>query len=218
MKKICSIILGLVLVAGIGITFNHIQQSEIQAKTQGEIQEVSVGTNYKKYESIEELDKDAELILIGNTKTDFMQRQHHASFMPNGALADFYTLTDFNVKEVVKQPKDFSLDTNKVIKIIEPASFIEEEKIQDKITKVNTIIKDETYEPLEKNIDYVVFLKRNDNGEYSIINMYRGKFEIKKDVNPNLHEDSHGDDITKPYLKMKEDVLKKYSAHIEKVK
>lgn len=208
MKRIKSVMLGLTLIIGIGLIYNYIQLNKVQ--------EVSISSNYIKYESAEELEKGAELILIGNTKTEFMKREHITTFMSNGAIADFYTLLDFNIKEVVKKPSDFSLDSSKMIKIIEPAGFITKEKIKSEEHNVNTIIKDETYEPLEKNVDYIVFLKKNDKGQYGIINMYRGKFELNKNINPKFH--SNEEELDKSYKKMKEEVLKKYSNNIEKIK
>ncbi len=208
MKRIKSVILVLIIIIGIVLVYNYVQPNKVQ--------EVSVSSTYIKYESLDELEKCAELILIGNTKTELMKREHITTFMSNGAIADFYTLVDFNIKEVVKKPSDFSMNSSKMIKIIEPAGFIKGEKVKGEEHNVNTIIKDETYEPLEKNVDYIVFLKKNDKGQYGIINMYRGKFELNKNINPKFN--SNGEELDKSYKKMKEEVLKKHSSDVEKIK
>jgi len=188
MKKKFSIFLGsclLFLVVGGGIYYFNVYKS---------VKEISLDANYIAYNSEKELSNAADIILYGTPIDKFEDRKHVNEYMSDGSLADFYTLTKFKVKKVIKNYTSLNINQTDWFDIIEPIGIVQQ--IDGK-----KIIERESYKAMEENNNYLVFLKSNGMGGYSVINMSNGKFNIDKD--------SNSDDKT--HLDLKKEVLNKYS-------
>ena len=143
------------------------------------ISDVKIESNYISYDDISKLDKESDLIIIGNTIQDFEDREHQATYFDDGTLEDFYSITNVKVHKVFKRVDE--IKNGDYLNIIEPASIIQ--TVQGK----QRLLRDD-YRPLEKNKQYILFLKKNDNGQYSIINMNLGKLDLSdKDKIFNLN-------------------------------
>ena len=174
--------------------------------------EVIQGTfNYISFDNADDLEKNAQLIVIASTSFKLEDRKPVKNFMPNGTMSSFYTLTDIKVKKILKQPENFKLNSEKDMTILEPAVLIDDESGKRLLTG-------ESYAPLIENDEYLLFLHANDKGTYCIINKYRGKFNLSKDeeaFNPIV---PYLENSKTKYLDMKKQVAKKYSLKIKEIK
>ncbi|WP_342575740.1 hypothetical protein [Paenibacillus sp. FSL M8-0142] len=125
---------------------------------------------YIAFDTIEELDQAADVIVIGSPIKDFEDREHMAQYFEDGMIQDFYTMTELRIEKVIKQPD--GIDIGEMMELIEPLSIIEESGNQ----KTKIIMDD--YRELKKGSRYILFLKDNTFGQYSIINMNNGKFNL----------------------------------------
>ncbi|MBK5442205.1 MULTISPECIES: hypothetical protein [unclassified Peribacillus] len=108
------------------------------------------------------------------------------------------------------------------------------------ISLIDRILTTEHYKELEKDNTYVLYLNKNTYGEYSVINMNNGRFnldkeeEFKEEVEKEVaekavttakigaqsheHLDKHTDvEKVEIHDTMKDDVLKKFAKEIEEV-
>ncbi len=206
MKRGISLLIGLTIIIGGIVGYGFYKNSQNKA-----IEEISIHANYVKYDTVDELDKASELIVVGSTDKAFLDRKHITTYMPNKSISDYYTLTDIKIKSIIKNINDTTLKQGQKLEIIEPAGVI----VEDNKKK---IFKDESYEPITPNINYIFFLKKNTEGKYSIINMYRGRFETDNSIKPKSLQETEDSDFNASYNKMKSDVLTKYSDKISKIK
>ena len=143
------------------------------------ISDVNIESNYISYDDISKLDTESDLIIIGNTVQDFEDREHVATYFDDGTLEDFYSITNIKVHKVFKGVDE--IKNGDYLNIIEPGSIIQTVEGKQRLLR-------EDYQPLEKNKQYILFLKKNDNGQYSIINMNLGKLDLSdKDKIFNLN-------------------------------
>ncbi len=166
------------------------------------VHEIKIHADYVTYNTEDQLSNDADIILYGTPKDKFEDREHVNKFQ-NGTLLDFYTLTDFNVQEVIKNSTTLTINKSDSFKVIEPAGMIQE--IDGK-----KILEMDAYKPMNQDNNYVIFLKNNGIGGYSIINMSNGAFnmdETKSSIS------SEGIDNEK-HSEIKKSVKKKYSKFI----
>ncbi|MEK4191425.1 hypothetical protein [Paenibacillus sp. FSL L8-0494] len=159
-----------ILIASASLFFIFTQDSS--RSTELNDSKISLEASYVTYETVSALDSGAELIVIGTPLRDFDDRKHIVTTFDDGALQDFYTLTDIQVDEVIKAPKDSTLAADEALTIIEPISYIEGAEGKRKITF-------EDYTELKQNEKSIIFLKQNSQGEYSVINMDLGKFSLE---------------------------------------
>ncbi len=64
---------------------------------------ISLHASYIDYETVNALDSDAELIVIGTPLKNFDDREHVVTNFDDGAVQDFYTLTDIQVDKNLVQ-------------------------------------------------------------------------------------------------------------------
>ncbi|MFD0698544.1 hypothetical protein ACFQZT_31200 [Paenibacillus sp. GCM10027628] len=125
------------------------------------------------YNDLQSLEKNAEIILIATPTNDFEGRDHKATYFPGGkssnTIQDAYTLTNIKVQKVIKSNGEVSED--KTIKVIEPVGLIQEITGKKKLTV-------DDYSEMEKGKKYVVFLKKNTQGQYSIMSSAYGKYNL----------------------------------------
>lgn len=124
--------------------------------------------NHVLFDRVEELEKIADLIVVGKPAKNFIENQPVVVRDPEGFISDYYTLTPIEIKKVLK-----GSNINKEITILEPAVIIEQPATRNKVIWMR-----DDYSLLQKNSQYLLFLKRVDAGSYSIISINQGKFNL----------------------------------------
>ncbi|NMI07838.1 hypothetical protein HF638_27965 [Paenibacillus sp. SZ31] len=130
---------------------------------------ISAQASYLEFENVEDLTDDADLVALVSPTQDFYDREHVVKTYSTGAIEDFFTLTNVNIKEIIKGEDSFPNS----IEVVEPISLIQ--KIDGKY-KLNI----EGYTEMEVDKEYIVFLKKNYLGNYAVINMKNGVFDINE--------------------------------------
>ena len=211
MKKenIVKISIGALFVLAISLVYYFKFYSSINTASEDSIKEIdSVLCSYMIYDTAEDLINGAELIVIASTSLPLEERKSNFKFMDNGVMSDYYTLTDIDIKTILKQPKDFQLNAQNRMEIIEPCALADE-------NGKKVLFKTDSYFPLLKNNDYIIFLRTNGKNVYGVINMYRGKFNLSVDEENSADLKSLNDSKKSKYIKMKKDVAQKYSLKIK---
>ena len=152
---------------------------------------VNLHGSYKAVNSFEELEKTADVIVIGSpVKGEGVTK--HTTYQ-TGSLQDVYTLREFKVDEIIKKPSD--LNISEIMTVIEPNGTIQ--KLTGKYK-----VEIEGYKDLDQGHKYVLYLGKNINGDYSI--KYNTNGSYKLDGN-DLVPDTENQD-----MKIKNEVIKKY--------
>ncbi|MEC0206671.1 hypothetical protein P4H39_29110 [Paenibacillus lautus] len=169
-----------------------------------ELKVINFPASYISYNSENDLSKSADIIVVGSPTEEFQSRKHQEVRHEDGSLADFYTLTDFKIEKFLKKPEIVHPNTinDDTITFTEPISIIDN-------NGERTIISLDGYQELKYGENYIVFLKDNGMGNYSVINMNEGKFNLQKDEISHLsaHGDKEGSDR---HSQIRNEVLKKY--------
>ncbi|MDY7224238.1 hypothetical protein [Halalkalibacterium halodurans] len=177
-----------------------------------EYERINLHGNYVEYDEEDSLYKEAELIVLAHTNKDFLDREHIITMTPADGdlpetIEDFYTKTPIIITEVIKSPEGSNIKANDEIEIIEPISILEEEK---------KILLMENYTAINKDDKYIIYLQDNSFGEYSIINLNNGRFNLESDEQiVNLHEHGHDNDKEK-HAKFKKQVKEKFKVELKK--
>lgn len=152
-------------------------------------------TNHAIFASAEELASRADLIVVGKTLKEFEQNslvyvsvadKSKKRFQPNQSvivydetksLLDYYTITQFEVKKVLKG--SFS---SKKIPVLQAGAIVPKSG-----QKAKYILASEGFSPLKANSSYILFLAKIDTvtfpnlaDVYSIISINQGKFNLDK--------------------------------------
>lgn len=197
--KICiSMLSAGLLTASISMAF--INSSTASKSSVSDNSKISLHASYIDYETVNALDSDAELIVIGTPLKNFDNREHVVTNFDDGAVQDFYTLTDIKVDKIIKAPESSTLKTDEDLTIIEPISYIESDQGKRKITY-------EDYTELKQNEKSIIFLKQNTQGVYSVINMDLGKFPLSdtSEISRSLTSEEHNSKE-----EFRKEVLEKY--------
>ncbi|WP_339189587.1 hypothetical protein MKX33_05810 [Paenibacillus sp. FSL R5-0490] len=182
------------------------------------IETVVTHGNYKEFVEENKLFDDADLVVIAKTDSKFADREHVVKYaapdadadLPK-AIEDFYTKTPIKVLKVLKSPASAAITENKEMNIIEPVSMIEEDVKSKKISIEN-------YNEISEGIKYVLYLKQNTYGDYSVINMNNGRFSLESEVlNINSLDHGHENDLEK-HNELKQSVEERFKSEIEQVK
>ncbi|WP_025715954.1 hypothetical protein [Paenibacillus sp. 1-18] len=160
---------------------------------------ISLEASYIDYKTVSELDSNAELIVIGTPLQGFDDRQHIVTSFDDGTLQDFYTLTNIKMDKVIKSPEGSSLNLDEPLSIVEPISYIDDAGGKKKIAY-------EDYTELKQNEKSIIFLKKNTQGQYSVINMDLGKFAIE----PTSQSPNSSAEKQDSNEQFRESVLEKY--------
>lgn len=151
------------------------------------ISTVEIDGNYPVYNSLEELEINADLIIVGHPIKEFSKREHITTYYDSGDIQDMYTLTEIKIKENIKKPSDSVLRNEDTITIIEPVGLIQEFDGKKKIVMHG-------YSELKKDSDYIIFLTKNTHGNYAIIGNNLGKYNIDgTDLTDTLSEHDNED-------------------------
>lgn len=185
--------------------------------------------NYVTFDSAESLASRADVIIIGQTKSDFQSSQAVSIDKENkgkakikvgqsvvvrdemGQISDYYTITPVTIKKVLK-----GTDTvlEKEISVIQAGAVVEEPG-RDKY-----ILADDGFSPLVKNAKYLLFLSKVDStiypnleDTYSIISVNQGKFNLDKTDKKEAKVETDDEQ----YKNLKQKVMKKYDRQLDLV-
>lgn len=128
-------------------------------------------SNYVKYDSVPALEQAADAIVVGRPAQDFLDRRHLASYMPDGHLAVAATEGELQVLRVIKGPAEL-LRYGQTLPVVEPTGLVEGRD------GGLVLIEEEGTKALKQGSAYILFLKKNEMGSFSIINMNLGKFNL----------------------------------------
>lgn len=127
---------------------------------------IDVSASYVSYDNANSLVDSAELVIVASPIADFDDREHDITTYLSGAVEDFSTKTELKVQNVLKG------DLNEeFLSVIEPISYVQNLDGKQKITR-------EGYVEMQKDHEYLIALKKNSFGEYSVINMTNGVFDL----------------------------------------
>ena len=158
------------------------------------------------YNSAEELESYADLIVVGKTNEDFEQGQSvvfRNSLSRRGlGISGFYTLTFFEVKKVLK-----GSITQPGILVSQSAVLLDTPNQGQK-----KLLKLDGYTLLKKDSSYLLYLKEmKEKGRYSIISVNQGKFNIDQ----TDKEEEALSDRDRQYRELKSQVLHKHKSQLE---
>lgn len=131
------------------------------------VRDVRTHADYKGYSTGEELFSSAQLIVIGRPIKDFEDREMTIRTLGNDIPVDFYTLTEIEVEKVLKGPEKDASN----LKVIEPIVLKQTLSGKEKLA-----IGD--YTEMKSGSSYIIFMKKNTYGQYSVINLQAGKFNL----------------------------------------
>jgi len=152
--------------------------------------EVDIHATYKSVASFEELERNADVILVGSAIPN-TEKTVTTNFS-NGNLQDIYTITSFQVDKVIKQPKDLTISDTFIFN--QPGGTI-----QTLTGKYRLKIED--YDNLKPEKTYIVYLGKNNSGGYSLMYSHNGRYALDDD---NQEDNQHQNPL------LKEAVLSKY--------
>ena len=130
--------------------------------------QINIQCNHVLYNDANQLTDYADLIILGQTEKDFSEFSPTFIYTPEGRYQDFYTVTDVKVVKTIKG--DYN---NNYIPIIQGAALV-----NSPFKKQNDLLINEGYSVLEKGKPYLLFLKKTDDGNYSIVSVNQGKFNM----------------------------------------
>lgn len=164
------------------------------------VQVVETEANTYQFKSVDDLEEKADLIVQGEVSKDFEEYEPTIYRTDHGTFEQFYTIVEFKAKKVFKGE---NLDT---VPVIENAALVNE-------FGQKTLYVHDGYTTMEKGIQYLLFLKKNDFDEgYWIMSITQGKFnEDNLDENEKslVRNDDH-------FKNLKDEVLDKYKTKLAK--
>lgn len=131
------------------------------------VRDINVASSYKGFSSAQALFSGAELVVIGSPIKDFEDREVLLKERPGGVIEYIVTSTEINVEKVLKGPEEDAIH----LKIIEPIGVRQTLKGKERIAS-------DGYTAMKKGSQYLIFLGKNTFGQYSVINMQAGKFNL----------------------------------------
>jgi hypothetical protein len=124
------------------------------------------------YSTIEELEAASDLILIGRPTLDFLDRRHINQFEPRGHIMWWLTEGPFEVSRVIKGKVTLDRNMKAIVQVSEDTGLFEQPNYG--LVKM----KSEDNNEIKGGSLYMVFLKKNGIGSYSIINGNLGQFNL----------------------------------------
>lgn len=191
---------------------------ESSNKNEKIIETIVTHANFIKYDSEAELYNDAELIVIAKANREFMDREHvikyayrdseEEKYLPK-SIEDFYTKTSIHIIEVLKQPPSLPISKSDEVTIIEPLSLFEDNGLK-KITIEN-------YLEIKENTNYILYLKKNTYGQYGVINMNTGRFNLEFNEE-SMESAKYGDEESEDkHQKIKKSVVNRFQKEIKQI-
>ncbi|MRX74370.1 hypothetical protein GJU40_19815 [Bacillus lacus] len=182
-------------------SINEFKKENVKVSDEKDYKTISVDGKYKVYKDVNELVEDTELILLGSPTEDFSKRKHVEVINElDNSTEDAYTLTNFKVDRVIKSPSSEVFNKNNIIEFVEPVGLMQD---SNKI-KVKVVL--EEYSELKEGSKYIIFLKKNAYGKYSLIFNNLGKYNIDNtdptDMGLNNHNKEKKDRFKKEIIKL----------------
>ncbi|WP_054404076.1 hypothetical protein [Paenibacillus solani] len=146
------------------------------------VRDIRTYPDYKGYSTGPALFSGAELVVIGSPVKDFEDREMTIRTVENGVIMDFYTLTEIEVERVLKGPEEDASN----LKVIEPIVLRQTLSGKEKLTMAG-------YTEMKSGSRYMIFMAKNTYGQYSVINMQAGKFNMDG-TDP---EDAYNESVSK---------------------
>lgn len=131
------------------------------------VRDIRIQADYKGYSTGPALFSGAELVVIGSPVKDFEDREMVIRAAENGVILDFYTLTEIEVERVLKGPEEDASN----LKVIEPILLRQTLSGKEKLNMAG-------YTEMKNGSRYMIFMVKNTYGQYSVINMQAGKFNM----------------------------------------
>ena len=208
--KMIITIISLVLLSGCGST-NSTSRPADEEMINDNLERIVIHGNYLKHEDEKEMNADADLIVIASSNDSFLNREHVATYTPAEedlpeTLEDFYTINTLTIKEVLKPEEESDIPVGSELDVIEPVAIVDTGELKQILTIDN-------YLEMEEDVDYIIYLKRNTYGEYGVINMNNGRFnleyeeQITNQNEPNLDKEEHE--------AFKKDVFERYAEELK---
>jgi signal peptidase I len=178
-------------------------QVEETPQKENSIEHINIHANYILSRSLEELESRSDLIVVAKTNQPFNERNHIINKHNNISIKEIFTKTEIVILKVLKKPEELALTKNDLLTVIEPVTFDRERNV--KLSYAH-------YEELLGNESYVIFMKKNDYGDYSIINMNDGKFKLNDVMNGNYSIENS--EITL-HEKISYEIKQRYGANLQ---
>lgn len=185
----------------------------LDSEVEENIERLVLHGNYEKFENEDELSDRADLIVVASSSDSFLDREQFSVYSPAEddapeTLSDVYSKNKIIIKEILKPDDNYDLNIGDVLEVIEPVAVVEENDEKQ-------IISIENYLEMEEDINYIIYLGLNSYGEYGVINMNNGRFNIDgEDSIVNI--EGHGHDNEKEeHVEFKEQVLETYDDELE---
>lgn len=140
--------------------------------------------SFLKYENLTELENASEAILIGHPTKGFFDRTHINTYFDDGALQDYYTITDFKIERVIKSPKNKKFKKGDIVEIVEPIGIV------PKGDGSHVLLTTEGYTYMEDDNLYIIFVTGNYIESYSVVSLELGKY-LLDDNHPKDHDLFH---------------------------
>lgn len=184
-------------------TSENIQESEVKKEKKDRdhgLKRVNSEASYISFGSIKALEEISDVIVVGTPILSFEEREHKVTYYDDNMIQDFYTLTDFKVEKVIKDPDQAVQDAK--IKFVEPISIVTSKDGEKMIRSIAD------YQEIQEGEKYLVFLKDNALGQYGVINMNNGTFDLNENEENSFHALEIEGDPT--HEKLKQEALVKY--------
>lgn len=143
------------------------------------VRDVVIKSDYMGFSTAESLFSNAELVVIGSPVKDYDEREVYVSRVATGALEDIVTFTEIDVEKVLKGPEVDGID----LEVIEPMG------VYQTLTGKERIAFD-GYTAMKKGSRYLIFLSKNTLGQYGVINMQFGKFNLDQTDPEDMAKDN----------------------------
>jgi len=131
------------------------------------VRDISLPATYKGFSTAQALFSGADLVVIGSPIKDFEDREVILKEHSRGIIEYIVTSTEIDVEKVLKGPEEDAAN----LKVIEPIGFRQTYRGKERIAS-------EGYTAMKKGSQYIIFLGKNTFGQYSVINMQAGKFNL----------------------------------------
>lgn len=131
------------------------------------VRDISLPATYKGFPTAQALFSGADLVVIGSPIKDFEDREVLLKEHPGGIIEYIATSTEINVEKVLKGPEEDAVN----LKVIEPIGLRQTYTGKERIAS-------DRYTEMKKDSRYVIFLGKNTFGQYGVINMQAGKFNL----------------------------------------
>lgn len=131
---------------------------------------ISVSANYESYEKVDLADASADLIVLGKPLSPFESRKHTVRYNDQGLITDFYTTTPIQMVDIYKNRASSSVKVGGQLEVLEPIALLSDEN-------ASTLFQYENYTEMNEGSVYIIFLKKNTFGQYSVMNMSLGRID-----------------------------------------